>query len=326
MRRYLMVALVAAAACTKKTDPLPPMPPDPPPKPEAEKVAEPPPKPAEPPPKPQPVDASLAAPKVTVKLVSPGKGKRAPLKVTPKAGAKQAIELALDFGQRAEQGTNKEADPILTFVFAGDAEVKDVDKDGAATYGVVVTDVDARAVGATVSADKLAALKQDLAVLKGLVIGGAIAANGSGSELKLHLDAAGDKGRAALELLQLALPTWPVLPVEPIAVGAKWQVVAVTKMVQTPIEVTHTTEYELVAHKGDAWTIKGTTKVTGTDQSFGPAQVSKIGGTGTIEVAVVDGALYPTMKTTLSTEFVAAKTGEQPAKITFLQATQVTPK
>src|SRR4051794_21317563 len=47
-----------------------------------------------------PFDGTIAAPKYTVKLVTPGKGKREALKFTPKQGDKQQVELAIDFGEK----------------------------------------------------------------------------------------------------------------------------------------------------------------------------------------------------------------------------------
>src|SRR5690348_12676475 len=106
MRRLLALAsiLLAAAACgsqpkpstvplppdttaaadTKPATPAPAPAPAPTPAPEAEKPL-------------PPIDVTIASPKVTVKLVSRGHGKRAPLKLTPKAGDTQEVELAMDF-------------------------------------------------------------------------------------------------------------------------------------------------------------------------------------------------------------------------------------
>src|SRR5262245_40042653 len=98
MRRSLIVFLVAAACgggSKKSTTPPPPLP-----EPTAQAKPEPKeePKEAEKPQVPAgPVEITLPAPKVTVKLVSPGKGKKIPLKHTSKAGDKQVIELTMDF-------------------------------------------------------------------------------------------------------------------------------------------------------------------------------------------------------------------------------------
>src|SRR5688572_6223773 len=80
-----------------------------------------------------PLQVTLAAPAITVKLVNPGKGKRVPLKLSAKPGTKQEVELALDFGitQSAEVKGEKQsqADIVPTVVLGGNAEVKTVEPD-----------------------------------------------------------------------------------------------------------------------------------------------------------------------------------------------------
>jgi hypothetical protein len=311
MRRTLLVAVLAAAACGgshKSTTPPPPLPEaktdTPPPedkKPEAKpEKAE----PAEPPP--GPLDVTVAAPKVTVKLVNAGKGKKAALKVSAKQGDKQAVELALDFtGKQSgppEAGGTQEA-VYPTLVLMGSAEVKSVDKDGATAYEVTVSGTDVREnQGQQIPTS---VMKQALALIKDLKIGGTISANGTTGDVKMHVDKGDKAAQSVLELVRGAtLPWWPVLPTEPIGVGAKWQVTATTK-VSDKLDVTQTTDYELVDHKANKWTVKGTTKVSGTEQTVDEAKLSAIKGNGTIEVAMIDGALYPTIKSSLETQFDA---------------------
>ena len=325
MRRTFLVFVLAAAACggsPKPTTTPPPLEgsaegPGEETKTEAkadskdEKPPASPPEPAEPPP--GPLDMIVAAPKVTVKLVSPGKGKRVAVKVAPKVGDKQPVELALDFTSRVTappeapekmRGTQEQIAP--TVVLVGDAEVKSVDAGGTAEYELTVAATDARdVVGQQVPTELM---KKVVASLSKLKIGGTVAVNGVGSDLKLHLDL-GDRDAAnALGLVRMeVLPSWPVLPTEPIGVGAKWQVTATSKLAEQ-VDLTQTTDYELVKHEGKTWTIKGTTKVSGTEQQVDTATLSNIAGSGTVDVAMVDGALYPTMKAQLSVGFAATVT------------------
>ena len=130
MRYALFLLVVAAVSCggSQKPNNPPPLPEtktEPPPE---TKPAPPEEKPAPPPLK--PIDVSVAPPKSSVKLVSPGKGKRVALKLTPKQGGKQQVELALDFTEKqtapAELGGASEHG-LPTVVLTGDAEVKTVD-------------------------------------------------------------------------------------------------------------------------------------------------------------------------------------------------------
>jgi len=303
-----MLALAVAAACggTQKHDPQPPVPPTD----SAAKIEG------------GPVDHTL------VRLVSPGDGARAQLRVSPKVGAKQAIELAIDISQSTRVGGThpvEQKDTVPTVVLSGTAEVKTVDAHGAA-YQLVVTTVDVRGESASMSADKLATFRTALGALKGMTIDSTIAPNGAAGELKLHLDSADQGTRELMSVFQVALPAWPVLPNEPIGVGAKWQVVAPAKLLEDKLDVIETTDYELVKHEGATWTIRGTTRVTGTDQSAGGAQVSNITGTGSIEVALVDGVLYPTTKASIATEFLATMGDATSGTVAISRTTQFTPK
>jgi hypothetical protein len=344
LRTWLVILVAAASSCGGKQKPTT----QPPPLPEAK--TEPPPetKPAPPvekpePPKPAgPLDVSLKPPTMSVKLVNPGKGKRVALKLTPKLGNKQQVELALDFSEKqtapAELGGASEHG-LPTVVLTGDAEVKAVDDKGKADYQLTVSDTDVRDTAKPTAEqnEMKPKVKEALAALKGMTIGGSVDANGSQSDVKLHVDKGDEAAQGALELVRVALPWWPMFPTEPVGVGAKWQVTTTTKLIDK-VDVTQTTDYELVAHKGNTWTIKGTTKVTGADQDLEGAKVTKIGGQGNVEVAMVDGALYPTIKGSLDTGFTASVTGADPSDktgatqktvsltINVMQGAAVTPK
>jgi hypothetical protein len=334
----LVVAAVSCGGSQKPNNP-PPLPetkPEPPPE---TKPAPPEEKPA--PPQPKPIDVSIAVPKTTVKLVSPGKGKRVALKLTPKQGNKQQVELALDLSEKqtapAELGGSSE-NTIPTVVLTGEAEVKSVDDKGKTEYQLTLNDADTRdtAKPSDDQAKMKGPLKEAFSSLKGMTIGGTIDANGDQSDVKLHMDKGDENAQRALELLVLGLPRWPLLPTEPIGVGAKWQATTTTKLLGK-VDATQTTDYELVAHKGNTWTIKGTTKVAGNDQELeGSAKLTKIAGSGSVEVALVDGALYPTMKGSVDSGFTATVTGPDPADqtksktvsltINVVQGAAVTPK
>lgn len=328
MSRMWSLVFVAAVACggPKPHATSVPLPPDKPAEPATPAVADQPKAPAPPaePPKPAgPYEVTVPANKVTVKLVSPGKGKREPLRYSTKAGDKQSVELAMDFAaKQTETRVSKEGvkeaphseDQIMpTMVFAGTAETKSLDKDGNAAYVLTVSSTDARqATGSNIDVSKF---KDVLASVAGLVISSTLNTNGTGGDVLLHIDKPTDLAAATLELVKMTLPQFPVLPTEPVAVGAKWQTTTSTK-IRDKLEVTQVTNYELVAHKGATWTIKGTTKVSGTDQDVEDgAKVSQIKGTGTTEGTLADGALYPTTKSTVETAFTV--TDKDKAEIQF---------
>jgi hypothetical protein len=110
----------------------------------------------------------------------------------------------------------------------------------------------------------------------------------------------------ALEMVRLTLPALPLLPAEPVGVGAKWQTTTTTKLADK-IVVTQVTDYELVAAQGGTWSIKGKTSVTGADQELQGGKISGIRGSGTSELTLAAGALLPTYKASLETQFTASE-------------------
>ncbi len=297
----LVAALFACGGATPKPAPEPPPIAD-------TKPAEPPPAPPPvpvkvEPPAPKPIDVAISATTATVKLVTPGKGKRAKLVLAPKLGGKQQLELAMDFA--AQNGPKSQVIP--TMLLSGEAEVTAVDA-GNVAYSFVVAGIDARDVAASTTIHA-AQIKPVLETLKGLRIAGSVAPNGTAGAIVMHLDAGDQTAQSALELVRLALPGWPVLPAEPIGVGAKWTVLA-TGRVADKLEVSLATTYELTDHKGPAWTIKGTTTVSGADQAMEGGKITDISGAGTSEVTITDGALYSAYKSLLETKFTAHEPGK----------------
>jgi hypothetical protein len=328
MRRLLSILAVSAACGGAPTPPaqLAPLPDDPKPAaaPAEAKPAQPAPveaKPAAPPASATPLEIKIPPPQTTVKIVSAGKGKKATVRYTAKPGAKQGIEFAIDFSGKQDSAESV----VPTIVLIGEAETKAVDKDGNATYTVTVTGADARAVaGQQIPPEKFDLFKGALGGLAGLTIGGTLGANGTAGEITMKIDRVPAQAAQAIELLRVTLPTLPVLPKEAVGVGAKWQSTTVAKLADR-LDVTQTTDYELVAHQGTTWTIKGTTKVTGKDQAIEDSKISQISGTGTSETTIADGALYPTHKSSVETQFTASEKGAS-AQFVIKVGGAVTPK
>lgn len=314
MKIALSALIAALAACGgKPTPPIAPLPDDPRPAPEpaeAKPTAEAPAAVQEPAPPPEPsgpIEVKIPAQETTVKLVSRGAGKRAPLRYSGKAGGKQQVELALDFASTETMSADKREMAMPTLVLVGEAETRAVDKDGRADYAITVRGTDARAVpGAQITPDEL---KSRFGSLTGLVIGGSVAANGAAGDVTMRIEQPDQFTEGALEMIRLTLPVLPLLPAEPVGVGAKWQTTTTTKLADK-IVVTQVTDYELVAAKGNTWSIKGKTAVTGQDQEMHGGKITKIGGSGTSELTLASGALYPTYRTSLETQFTASEAGQ----------------
>jgi Family of unknown function (DUF6263) len=188
-------------------------------------------------------------------------------------------------------------------VLIGEAETRTVDRDGGTEYTLTVTGTDARDVaGSAVPAGQL---KTVLGSLAGLTIAGKLGANGVAGDVAMRIEHPPEHAGDALGLIRQTFPSLPVLPSQPVGVGAKWQSTTMLKIADK-LDVTQTTDYEVVAHAGATWKIKGTTKVSGRDQEVDGAKISAISGNGTSETTIADGTLYPTHKSSLETQFKAS--------------------
>jgi hypothetical protein len=245
-----------------------------------------------------PVEVKIPPAQTTVRLVTDGQGKKQVLRYSPRPGARQTVEVAMDFTGRqdAEEAT------APTIVLLCDARTGAVDRDGAADYTLTVTGADARPV--TGSDRTPQDLKPALAGLAGLTIAGKRGANGATGEVTLRLEHPPASSDDALGLIRETLPVLPVLPTEPVGVGAKWQATTAARLADK-LDITQVTDYEVTAHDGASWTIKGTTKVSGKDQKIDNATISAISGTGTSETTIADGAMYPVHKEQIETRFTA---------------------
>ncbi len=252
------------------------------------------------PPVPQgPTEIRIPEPQTTVKVVSGGKGKKEVVRYSPKPGSKQVVEFAMDF--TGKQDTDEQIIP--TIVLTGEAETTAVDKDGNAEYTVTITGMDARTVtGSKIPVDKF---KEVLGALTGLTITGKLGKAGPAGPVTLRIEKPREHAAETLELIRTTLPALPALPSEAVGIGAKWQATTTAKLAER-LDVTQVTDYELVAHKGTTWTIKGTTKVSGKDQDIESSKVSAITGSGASDLTITDGALFPTYKSSIETQFTAS--------------------
>lgn len=304
MSRFSVLAVVCAAACgggPKKQVDQPILPPEPGQLGQAGATPEAKPEPTRPaqtvekaePPK--PAEVSLPTGETTVKLVSAGKGAKAKLVFAPKLDAKQHVEIAMDF--HAKQDAQDDISP--TMVLAGDATVK-AGANGSYQIALLVSSATARDVaGSKLPATKL---QPALASLVGMTIGGTVAANGTSSELALHVEHPDGMTGSALQLVGLAWPEWIALPSEPVGVGATW--VATTKAhMAEKLEISRVATYELTAHTGSTWTLKRTLAVSGPDQDLDGAKASKIAGTGSGTLTLTDGGIYATGSSASETHF-----------------------
>ncbi|MFT3694510.1 MAG: DUF6263 family protein [Kofleriaceae bacterium] len=303
MRTVLIALLIAACGGpAKPTAPPPQLPEDKKPEPVAEA-----PKPAPPPKDPDPIDVPLPYGVATYKLTTAGKGAKSAIKIVGTAGTKQQVAFNVDYGgtQTGSPQEGSASDVAPTLVINTDVEVGETTDKGS-KFTLSFTGIDARDRAG--SRTPTAAFKEQLLDLKGVSLAAMVAPNGQITDAQLHVPRPDQQTLAGLEIVKASLfAMWPILPTEPVGVGAKWTVTTPSTVVGT-VAVDVVTSYEVVAHKGTAWTLKSTTKINGKDQKIGENQFDKISGSGSQDVTL-DAAFIPHGVARLTNDFTVSKAG-----------------
>jgi hypothetical protein len=323
MYRLTIIALVFAAACGGKSTPPPttPLPDD--------KPAEPMVKPDEPakppePPKVEPIEITIGAPDITVKLVKAGAGKKAKLAyVAGKAGEKVPVEFAFDIGQKATtpKGTEDVISPTIVLLTDAETTANDEKTIG---YTVTLNSIDARDVS-NQNVGTAQAIRDQIGATTGLTIKGQVGTNGVATgTTTVRIEKGDEAGKNIVGLVQQAFPSWPALPAEAVGAGAKWTATSKASLMGK-LDLMQETTYELVSRKGNVTTIKGTIKVSGTDAEIQGQKISGVKGAGTVEATLTDGQL-PTFKTNMTTGFTVTDAQNMAATIDVRVGSSMTPK
>ena len=220
-----------------------------------------------------PYDEAIPVAKPIVSMLSAGVGPSVRLGITGDVGTKAPIDLGLDVGLTQGDGERRWPGLVLH------AQAETSARAGAIGYRLTVSRVDVHD-----APDRAwPALHDDfLTRLAGLSISGGVRADGSLAEFALHRD---DTDAATIHLVHELvipglLPMWPVLPDEPIAPGAIWQVTLPGPPARR-IAYTETITCVLLAATGEQWEIAGTIALSGPNQDIDGSHITDVTGTGT---------------------------------------------
>lgn len=322
MKRVSLALLLALAACSggsKSNVPLAPLPDDKPAPDAAVAVAPPVEETPEPEPPPmQPLEVKLPAYQPTVKLTKAGKGKKMKLGYTFTVGAKQQAVFTLGIkSTQTLNGTKPMKANVPSLVLVVDTEITAVSADGTATYKAVVVEADAQEVpDSPVSIEEFTA--NMMGTIPGTTIVGTVAANGASGEATLRIEKPDASSLGVMQYFQFAMPNWIVVPPDAVGAGATWTATS-TRKLQEGVEMTLTTTYTLSNPPSvKSWSAKGTTVVTGTEQTLGGATISGFSGKGEHTSAISQGSLFPGLhKQSLSFAFTV-KQGTETLGIEYL--------
>jgi Family of unknown function (DUF6263) len=187
-----------------------------------------------------------------IKLLEAGAEPRKVLRLHPKAGDKQAMELSIQptiEGRVGDMANSSMRRPGMKMVMG--LTVKDISSDGDIDYQIVITDVAAIA-GPTGDAQTAQAINSAAGELKGAADAGTISNRGveRGTQFEMPADAGEAFGQLLETFSNLTIP----LPEEAVGAGAKWE--ARSQVKSRGMTEQQTTTYELASLDGERATIK----------------------------------------------------------------------
>ena len=226
-----------------------------------------------------------------VKLLAAGAEPRQVLRLHPKVGDQQNLDLTMKLAMATKLGQQELPGmklPAITFGLQ--VTVQKVSPEGDITYQMVLSDANL-AEDPAVQPQLAEILKTSLGKAKGVAGTGRVSDRGVGTDVEVNLPSgAGQEGREVLDQMrQLFSGTILTLPEEPVGPGAKWEVNTINKA--QGISIHETQSYELVSVAGDGLTAKMTLseraanqKVQAPSGRVGTIELNKLTGNGTGEL------------------------------------------
>lgn len=185
----------------------------------------------------------------TVEILTPGKGKAAPLRWKAQKGASEQVSMTLDT-KMAITVAGESMPMDMTLRMDMDGQVLDTTPDGGAVVSMTVTDTDLKMPGLDENPEAAAMVR---GMLRGLVLEATMDARGAitKSEVRGASEAMqAFTGQMDSSLEQLAIP----FPEGPVAVGATWR--ALSTQQTNGMTVRMVTTYKLVKLAGNVGTVE----------------------------------------------------------------------
>lgn len=231
--------------------------------------------------KPQILVYTPAQAKVT--MLSAGAGAAAPLRLSPARGRKEYVTLT--FGEDSNQsgaGQPPQSFGGTSLSLDGCTEVTSLDERGELRYRT------------TVEKSELTLRDQPAGDrLTGATIEGGVSTRGVTSRTQVTPPPSAREAEG-LDRAYKALATWIILPSDPIAVGAQWEVA--TRETLSDLEINLVTRYTLTARTPTTATISGEIKVVSVDPPPPYVEVVSLAGEGRLEATITQGRLYPQLE------------------------------
>jgi len=204
---------------------------------------------------PEPSTTSTTIPEVTANVVDPGAAPRDVLRIRLTEGDEATVaftsDLAIDqtVGDRTQRLDSPPITQVLTYT------VTDVDETGA-DLTVHLDDVTINPKGSGLSDDAIDALDAELAAMVGLTGQGHLSEQGQFTEAAFELPDGADQDLATqVDQLTTQMATFgPVLPTEPVGIGATWETTTTAAIGGAAVELTTRTTLTAVDDNSVSYT------------------------------------------------------------------------
>jgi hypothetical protein len=250
---------------------------------------------------PKPVTKAVAAPSVSaVKLISAGAEPRKELRIHPKAGDKQNLEMTMKMAMDMGTGQTMKMPAMKT---AMEVTVKSISANGDINYAMLIANVEVLDEPGAMP-QIVESMKASLNGMKGLSMTGTISDHGITKSLDVKIPAgAAPQMRQAMEQMKESVANTSLpFPDEAVGVGAKWEVKLPVKTQGMTID--QTTTYELVSLKNDQANVTSTIIQNAANQKItNPAmpqmkmELIKMDGKGSANVTFDLTRFLPTLAT-----------------------------
>jgi hypothetical protein len=235
-----------------------------------------------------------------VKLLAAGANPRKVLRLHPKAGDKQTLDMNIKMAMDMAMGDNPNQSMKLPPIkMTADMTVKSVAPGGDISYELVMSEVD---LGEEPDAmpQVVEAMKSSLGGLKGLVSTGVMSDRGISKSIEMKLPPDADpQTRQTVEQMKEAFSKMGIrVPEEAVGPGAKWDFKETVKSQGMTMDQAST--YELVSIEGDRLTAKTTVaqsaarqKVQSPAMQGADVELTSMSGNGKGDVTVDLGKILP---------------------------------
>ena len=212
--------------------------------------------------------AVTSAPAPQVKLLEAGAGPRKKLRLHPKPGDKQTVDMTFKIAMDIQTGDSaSQAMKMPAMKMTTDVTIKGVSSDGNITYEMVMTDVSV-ADDTNATPEVVEGMKSSLAGLKGLSGAGVMSDRGinQGIEMKAPTNASPQLVQALEQAKETFSTMTAPLPEEAVGPGARWEFKQPIKSQGMTID--QTSASQLVSFDGERVSTKNTILQSASNQKI----------------------------------------------------------